>query len=111
MSPLNQILRNCLLGVAIGKAAADPILQIKQDWADPSFIKVGNTFYSYATGAGGKKVQIASAMNFDGPWGVVPQDGLPHNPPAPWVVPDGTGAGAMVYAPDVVRAVSVYLTP
>jgi len=70
---------------------------------------VGNTFYSYATGSGGKKVQIASATNFDGPWEVLSQDGLPNNPPAPWVIPDGTnsdGSGSFVWAPDVVQAVS-----
>jgi hypothetical protein len=66
--------------VAIGEALADPALGLKEDWADPSFIQVGNTFYPYATASAGKHVQIASSLTFWGPWKVLPQDGLQITP-------------------------------
>jgi len=62
------LLHVCLAATAICTAAANPILQLRQNFPDPSFIQVGtSTYYAYATGSGGKKVQIATATNYDGP--------------------------------------------
>ncbi|KAH7313206.1 putative arabinan-endo 1,5-alpha-L-arabinase [Rhexocercosporidium sp. MPI-PUGE-AT-0058] len=82
---------------ALTGVIADPIKVIDQDWADPSILLQDGIWYSYATGAAGKKVQVAI------PWNILPDDGMPTIPG--WVVPDATdppGPGSFVWAPDVV---------
>jgi hypothetical protein len=87
---------------AIEPIAAAPIKVIDADFADPSILSIGGKLYSYATGSGGKKVQVATADVFEGPWKVSSNDGLPDAPG--WVA-----SNPLVWAPDVVdRVCHVY---
>jgi hypothetical protein len=78
--------------------AAAPVKVIDADFADPSILSVGGKWYAYGTGSGGKKVQVATADVFEGPWKVSSDDGLPTAPG--WVA-----SNPLVWAPDVVDRV------
>lgn len=101
-SYFNQVLAVILWFCTAGQVIAAPIQAITTDFADPSILFTGGTWYAYATGNYGKKVQIASASAFDGPWTVLSDDGLPDVPA--WVVPDNP-TGSFVWAPNVVQRV------
>ncbi|KAH7384727.1 putative arabinan-endo 1,5-alpha-L-arabinase [Cadophora sp. MPI-SDFR-AT-0126] len=104
MSPSPARAITAILGLMFTCVVADPIKVIDQDWADPSILLQDGTWYSYATGAAGKKVQVASSTVFESGWSILPDDGMPTIPG--WVVPDSTnppGPGSFVWAPDVVR--------
>jgi hypothetical protein len=49
-----------------GLVKRPPTAAIRQDFADPSILLDGSTWYAYATG--GKNVQVARANAFEGPW-------------------------------------------
>ncbi|KAL5316590.1 hypothetical protein ACEPPN_015639 [Leptodophora sp. 'Broadleaf-Isolate-01'] len=66
---------------ALNSALADPIKVIDQGWADPSILLQDGTWYSYATGTAGKKVQVASTC-YGSSWTWVACLG-------DWVTPDG----------------------
>lgn len=66
---------------------------IAEDFPDPDIVKVGNTWYSYATN-NFRHVPVASAPTIDGPW-TVRGDAMPGGPSASWAQPGST------WAPDV----------
>ncbi|GAA4636652.1 glycoside hydrolase family 43 protein [Actinoallomurus vinaceus] len=60
------------------QAAAGPKLVIPSNFPDPGVIKVGTTFYAYATNSHGKNMPVASAPSARGPWSILAADGLPR---------------------------------
>jgi beta-xylosidase len=81
-------------------AAAIPIPPpaLGVDFADPSIIRVANTWYAFATSSRGIHVQLAVSQNFDR-WTNLGRDALPTLPS--WVEPNTD-----IWAPDVIRRVS-----
>ncbi|WP_194293287.1 glycoside hydrolase family 43 protein [Actinomadura macrotermitis] len=76
-------------------AVPAPKLVIPVNFADPDVIKVGTTFYAYATNGHGKNMPVASASSAKGPWTIHKADALPR-----------LGAWArtgLTWAPDVSR--------
>ncbi|HEX2910255.1 MAG TPA: glycoside hydrolase family 43 protein [Chloroflexia bacterium] len=71
----------------------NPVL--KEDFPDPYILKVGNTFYAYATNAGGKKIQVTSSTDLVH-W-KTPVEALPVLPP--WA----TINSGLVWAPEVTQ--------
>ncbi|WP_433181890.1 glycoside hydrolase family 43 protein [Actinoallomurus sp. CA-150999] len=63
---------------ASAQAAAGPKLVIPSNFPDPGVIKVGTTFYAYATNSHGKNMPVASARSARGPWSILAADGLPR---------------------------------
>jgi hypothetical protein len=59
-----------------GLVKRPPTATIRQEFADPSILLDGSTWYAYATGASGKNVQIARANAFEGPWTVFGNDAM-----------------------------------
>lgn len=59
----------------VARPVTDPL--IEADFADPDMIKVGGTYYAYATNAGQHNVQVAKAPAAEGPWTVLNDDALP----------------------------------
>lgn len=51
---------------------------IRSNFPDPEMIKVGNTYYAYATNVGGKNLPLATASAPEGPWTLLEPDGLPR---------------------------------
>jgi len=78
-----------------------PTAAIRQDLADPSILLDGSTSYAYATGAGGKNVQVVRANAFEGPWTALGNDAIGS---LPWWVDHGA---RFVWAPDVLHCVSL----
>ena len=70
-------------------------LVIKDNFPDPSFIKVGDIFYAFATNNGKQNVPVAISKDFAS-WEVTGEDALPDLPK--W-------SGGSVWAPDVVQLV------
>jgi beta-xylosidase len=68
------------------------------DFADPSIIRVAQTWYAFGTSSRGIHVQLAVSRNFD-QWTHIGRDALPFLPT--WVEP-----GTDIWAPDVIRRVS-----
>lgn len=68
---------------------------INTDFPDPYVLKVSNTFYAYATNAGGKKIQVAHSSDLVN-WNT-PGEALTQFPS--WAVPDST----TVWAPEVAQ--------
>jgi len=73
-------------------AAAQP--QFNLDFPDPAVIKVGSTWYAFATNSNGKHVQAAEAPHALGPWTWLDIDLLPDG---------GWTTGNNTWAPDVRR--------
>lgn len=69
----------------------NPVLNA--DFPDPYVLKVGSTFYAYATNAGGKNIQVTSSTDLVN-W-KTPAEAMPILPP--WANPDST----LVWAPEV----------
>jgi beta-xylosidase len=68
---------------------------IRQDFPDPDLLKVGDTYYAYATGNFDAKISIQTARSNDlVHWEILP-DALPNF--APWAEPDP----GLVWAPEV----------
>jgi beta-xylosidase len=76
-----------------GATFQNPVLRI--DFPDPSLLKVGDTFYAYATNAVGKNVQVARSTDLV-TWEALP-DALPALPR--WARP----GGSLVWAPEVIQ--------
>lgn len=71
----------------------NPVL--KSDFPDPSILRVNNIYYSYATNAAGKNVQVARSQN------LVDWEELPDAMPA---LPSWAQlGGSYVWAPDVIQ--------
>lgn len=66
---------------------------ISEDFPDPDVVKVGNTWYAYATN-NWRHVPVASAPTIDGPW-TMRGDALPGGPSPSWAT------GGFTWAPDV----------
>jgi len=92
-----------------------PKVAIKQDFADPSTIKSGNTWYAFAsnnhkaylTGNSSSvgynhliNIQVATSPDFSS-WTVTGQDALPTV--GAWANPNAGNQGAAVWAPDVIQ--------
>jgi hypothetical protein len=74
---------------------------VPYDFPDPSIIQGGgNTWYSFATGARGLNVQMAKSDDFKR-WVWLYKDAMPRIPD--WVFKNAP----LIWAPDVVRRVSV----
>lgn len=56
-------------------ARHDPV--IASNFADPDVIRVGATYYAYATNDGATRVPMATASSIGGPWTRLSQDALP----------------------------------
>ncbi|KAF4308635.1 glycoside hydrolase family 43 protein [Botryosphaeria dothidea] len=70
---------------------------ISSNFPDPSIVKVGTTWYSFATNSGGINVQIAKSLDFKS-WTVISgKDALPNLPR--WV----NNTDPAVWAPDVIQ--------
>lgn len=82
------------------RAVAGPV--IGSNFPDPSIIRVGSTWYSFATnnndGSGSTHVQIAKSSDFNS-WTLLGKDALPNLPG--WVY----AANPAVWAPDVIQNV------
>ncbi|KAL1636921.1 hypothetical protein SLS56_001018 [Neofusicoccum ribis] len=80
------------------RVVAGPV--IGGNFPDPSIVKVGSTWYSFATnsqdGANGVHVQIAKSSDFNS-WTLLGKDALPNLPG--WVY----AANPAVWAPDVIQ--------
>ncbi|KAL0259194.1 hypothetical protein SLS55_006699 [Diplodia seriata] len=80
------------------RVVAGPV--IGSNFPDPSLIKVGSTWYSFATnsndGSGSTHVQIAKSSDFNS-WTLLGKDALPNLPG--WV----NTANPAVWAPDVIQ--------
>src|SRR6478672_9566127 len=86
---------------ASGQASESPSsltgFAIDQDFPDPDVLRVGDTFYAYATNSPAANVQLATSR--DGKtWSVSDSDALPTLPA--WALPGKT------WAPDVSAAAS-----
>ena len=89
-----------LTGVGLPSAWAAPPPEvpkklIAEDFPDPDLVRVGNTWYAYATN-NSRHVPVASAPTIDGPW-TVRGDAMPGGPS-----PARATAG-FTWAPDVFR--------
>ncbi|KAA1418298.1 family 43 glycosylhydrolase [Mumia zhuanghuii] len=82
-----------ILAIAPAHALEVPKSLIAEDFPDPDIVKVGNTWYAYATN-NYRHVPVASAPTIDGPW-TVRGDAMPGGPSPSWAQ-----AGA-TWAPDV----------
>src|SRR4051794_16994355 len=69
------------------------------DFPDPSILKVGSTWWAFATSTGNIHAQVATANDFDA-WTKTGKDALPKLPS--WV----NAANPQVWAPDVIQRVS-----
>ncbi|HEY6739924.1 MAG TPA: family 43 glycosylhydrolase [Actinopolymorphaceae bacterium] len=89
------------IAAAVPAAAAEPagtkqpLLALDRDFPDPDILKVGDTYYVYATNTGGKNLPVATATSMNGPWTVHEADALPRL--GPWARTGRT------WAPDVSR--------
>ncbi|MFX4273951.1 family 43 glycosylhydrolase [Propionibacteriaceae bacterium Y1685] len=72
-------------------------------FADPDVMKVGDTYWAYATNAGGKNVPTASAPSPAGPWTRQSTDAMPIRPS--WV----KQTGGWHWAPEVFQLGSTYV--
>lgn len=72
---------------AEGSPAAVPV--IKRNFPDPDVLKVGDTYYAYATEDNAKNVQVAESTDLEN-WTVLSEDALPDLPS--WVIPGKTWA-------------------
>lgn len=70
-------------------------LALQDNFPDPSFIKVGDTFYAFATTNGKQNVPVAVSNDFVD-WHLTGEDALPE-------VPSWSSGG--IWAPDVVQLV------
>ncbi|BEL07360.1 hypothetical protein Q0Z83_055510 [Actinoplanes sichuanensis] len=82
-------------------AAAAPV--IDQNFADPDVMRVGHTYYAYATNSDGRNIRWATSTDLES-WTVQESDALPTL--GAWVDPDWTfppgGSGDRgVWAPEV----------
>jgi hypothetical protein len=84
------------------KKTLDPVLN--KYFADPSLIQVGNTWYSFATCAAGKNIQVATSKDFK-EWTLLDHDPLPDT--GSWVNHTHFEGGGV--APDVQRIVRISL--
>ncbi|WP_433795650.1 glycoside hydrolase family 43 protein [Actinoplanes sp. CA-252034] len=89
------------LAVPAAPAGAGPV--IDQNFADPDVMKVGRTYYAYATNSDGRNIRWATSTDLVG-WTVRESDALPTL--GAWVDPDWTfppgGSGDRgVWAPEV----------
>lgn len=71
---------------------------INSDFPDPALIKVGTTYYAFATTGDGKNARIASSSDWT-TWNVLDKDALPLTTKPSWI----NQAGAGVWAPDVIQ--------
>ena len=86
LSSQSPMLRRSILGPAISS-----------DFADPAVIKVGGTWYAFATTNGAVNVQVATSTDFE-TWSLVQgHDALK--------VPGAWSSGQNVWAPGVVQLV------
>ena len=85
------------LSAAIEKrSVAGPVLG--ENFPDPSIIKVDGVWYAFATNSLGRKVPMARSNDFNS-WSIINGDALPKV--------GGWSNGVNVWAPDVIRRVSV----
>ena len=70
-------------------------LAIQDNFPDPAFVKVGDTFYAFATNNGKQNVPVAISKDFVN-WDVTGEDALPDVP---------SWSGGVIWAPDVVQLV------
>ncbi len=89
-----------LTGVGLPSAWAAPPPEvpkklIAEDFPDPDIVRVGNTWYAYATN-NFRHVPVASAPTIDGPW-TVRGDAMPGGPSPSWAT------AGFTWAPDVFR--------
>lgn len=71
---------------------------IEGNFPDPDVLRVGETYYAYATNARGRNVPVATAPSIDGPWRVQPGDALPEL--GRWARSGNTWAPEVVRRPD-----------
>ena len=86
-------------GVVSADAFQNPVF--RNDFPDPHVIKVGDTYYAYATNATSRNVQTASSTDLVN-WKLLP-DALPA--PGPWA----RLGGGYVWAPEVMEIDGKYL--
>ena len=72
---------------------------IDANFPDPSFVKVGDSFYAFATRNGRQNVPLAVSSDFIN-WDLTGEDAMP-------TVPSWSGGG--IWAPDVVQLVWIIL--
>ena len=70
-------------------------LAIRDNFPDPAFVKVGDTFYAFATTNGKQNVPVAISKDFAN-WEITGEDALPDKP---------SWSGGGIWAPDVVQLV------
>jgi hypothetical protein len=83
--------------IALSSLNARPTPSIGADFADPSIIKIANTWHAFASSAGGLHIQQANSNDFD-QWTRSGQDALPSLPS--WIE-----EGSDVWGPDVIQRV------
>ncbi len=80
----------------------EPQLVIDQNFPDPVVIKVGSTYYAYATGGGGKRVQIATSESVFSGWQVLDTPVLPNF--GDWArETNSDGSTVAAWAPEVTK--------
>ncbi|KAF2453208.1 glycosyl hydrolase [Lineolata rhizophorae] len=75
---------------------------VLNEFPDPAFLKVDNTYYAYGTGTSSRNINLARSTDFSN-WTPLPTDPLPDLSAATWTSPDPSFA---VWAPDVIRRAS-----
>ncbi|RFU40125.1 hypothetical protein DZF91_18770 [Actinomadura logoneensis] len=90
--------RAMLSGKDATAAASGPRLAIASKFADPGVLKVGTTYYAYATNIPGRTVPVATATSARGPWKVRPTGVLPKL--GAWAKPGQTWAPEVTRRPD-----------
>ncbi|RMI36445.1 hypothetical protein EBO15_38585 [Actinomadura harenae] len=85
-------------GGNVAADAAGPKLMIPSTFADPGVLKVGATYYAYATNLPGKVVPVATAPSMRGPWKIRPTGVMPK--PGAWAKPGLTWGPEVVRRPD-----------
>ncbi|MFC0624532.1 family 43 glycosylhydrolase [Kribbella deserti] len=83
---------------APGGAPEVPKTLIGQDFPDPDIVRVGSTWYAYATNNSGH-LPVASAPTIDGPWSIR-GDAMPGGPAADWARAGRTWAPDVTANPD-----------
>lgn len=83
-----------VVGLSSYSPLAGTTFRIKQDFPDPDVLRVGDTYYAYATNSNGINVQWATSKDLKS-WLVSPTDALPVLPD--WTTPE------MAWAPDVTQ--------
>jgi beta-xylosidase len=87
-----------VLGAPSPAIAVSPGPVLNQNFPDPDIVKVGNTYYAFATNADGRHIKWATSTNLVN-WTVRASDALPTL--GAWVNPDWQFPGGGIWAPEV----------